>query len=314
MVGPIVRTASSSELWKLVANQHGVVTRAQLLERGLGRRAIEHRVATGRLHPIGRGIYAVGRPDVPRNGLLMAAVLSCGPDAVVSHESAATLWGIRAGHDGSIDVTVPPHVRRRRPGIRLHRHQLDSGDCTEREQVPATTVQRTLLDLATTIGRRRLEAAINEADKLDLVTPDALRAALDRYGGSHGVAVLRDVLDRQTFALTDSELERRFLPIARRAGLSLPRTGERLNGFRVDFYWPDLGLVVETDGLRYHRTPAQQTRDRLRDQAHSSAGLTPLRFTHAQVRYEPRYVQETLASIATRLARRSQVTRRLLDT
>lgn len=164
-----------------------------------------------------------------------------------------------------------------------------------------TTVHRTLLDLAATVGRRTLEAAINEADKLDLTDPESLRAALHTYAGRPGVAVLREVLDRQTFALTDSELERRFLPIARRAGLSLPRTGQRLNGFKVDFYWPDLGLVVETDGLRYHRTPAQQARDRLRDQSHSAAGLTPLRFTHAQVRHEPRYVQSTLAAVAKRL-------------
>jgi very-short-patch-repair endonuclease len=152
------------------------------------------------------------------------------------------------------------------------------------------------------VGRRSLEAAVNEADKLDLTDPERLRAALDGYAGCRGVGQLREVLDRRTFALTDSELERRFLPIARSAGLPLPRTGQRLNGFKVDFFWPDLGLVVETDGLRYHRTPAQQTRDRLRDQAHTAAGLTPLRFTHAQVRYEPRQVRSTLAAVARRLS------------
>ncbi|HEX2071730.1 MAG TPA: DUF559 domain-containing protein [Thermoleophilaceae bacterium] len=169
-----------------------------------------------------------------------------------------------------------------------------------------TTVHRTLLDLAAVVGRRGLDAAVNEADKLDLTDPESLRATLARYGGRHGVTALRGVLDRQTFALTDSELERRFLRIARRAGLPLPLTGEHLNGFKVDFFWPDLGLVVETDGLRYHRTPIQQARDRLRDQAHSAAGLTPLRFTHSQVRYEPGYVQSTLASVAERLRSSSE--------
>jgi very-short-patch-repair endonuclease len=112
---------------------------------------------------------------------------------------------------------------------------------------------------------------------------------------------LRTVLDQRTFVLTDSELERLFLPIARGAGLPRPVTGRHLNGFEVDFFWPDLGLVVETDGLRYHRTPAQQSRDRRRDQAHAAAGLTPLRFTHAQVRYEPGYVREVLTSVARHL-------------
>lgn len=89
--------------------------------------------------------------------------------------------------------------------------------------------------------------------------------------------------------------------IVREADLPIPLTGRHVNGFRVDFYWPDLRLVVETDGLRYHRTPTQQARDRLRDQAHLAAGLAPLRFTHRQVRYEPGYVRLTLLAVANRL-------------
>jgi very-short-patch-repair endonuclease len=155
--------------------------------------------------------------------------------------------------------------------------------------------------MALRLDREPLEAAINEADKLDLCDPERLRAALDDAKGHPGVRALRTVLDRRTFTLTDSELERRFLRIARGLGLSLPETGVYVNGFRVDFYWPDLGLVVETDGLRFHRTPAQQARDRVRDQAHTAAGLTPLRFTRAQVRFQPAYVGETLAAVASRL-------------
>ena len=115
------------------------------------------------------------------------------------------------------------------------------------------------------------------------------------------MAALRETLDRRTLVLTDSELERRFLPIARRAGLPPPQTQSMVNGFRVDFSWPELGLVVETDGLRYHRTPAQQAADRVRDQAHTAAGLTPLRFTHAQVAYAPGHVELTLRATAARL-------------
>ena len=118
---------------------------------------------------------------------------------------------------------------------------------------------------------------------------------------AHGAAAARALIDRWTYRLTDSELERRFLRLVRRSGLPLPETGRRVNGFKVDFYWPDLGLVVETDGLRYHRTPAQQARDRIRDHAHLAAGLTPLRFTRAQVRFEPGHVEATLASVVRRL-------------
>jgi very-short-patch-repair endonuclease len=157
------------------------------------------------------------------------------------------------------------------------------------------------MDLATCVRRSELEAAVNDADRLGLVDPETLRSAIDERAGSRGATVLRRTLDRRTFRLTDSELERRFLPLAREAGLPPPETGRRVNGFKVDFYWPDLGLVVETDGLRYHRTPAQQARDRQRDQAHAAAGLTALRFTHAQVHNEPRRVKGTLAAVARRL-------------
>ena len=134
---------------------------------------------------------------------------------------------------------------------------------------------------------------VNAADKQRVIDPEALRRALVPLAGLHGAAKLRRLLDRRTFTLTDSHFERRFLPLARRAGLSKPLTGVRLNGFKVDFYWPELGLVVETDGLRYHRTPAEQARDRVRDQAHAVVGLTPLRFTRAQVAFEPAYVHAT---------------------
>ena len=157
------------------------------------------------------------------------------------------------------------------------------------------------MDLGTELGPEQLEAAVNEADKLGLIDPEALRDAVDEHRGLDGVASLRKVLDRRTFRLTDSELERRFLRLVRRAGLPPPRTRERVNGYVVDFHWPELGLVVETDGLRYHRTPAQQAKDRARDQAHTAAGLTPLRFTHAQIGYEPWQVANLLTSVAERL-------------
>ncbi|HEX3240028.1 MAG TPA: DUF559 domain-containing protein [Solirubrobacterales bacterium] len=130
------------------------------------------------------------------------------------------------------------------------------------------------------LGRRDLERTVNEADKLDVIDAEALREALDERQGEAGVRPLRTLLDRETFVLTDEELERLFRPIALGAGLPLPKTKEMVNGFEVDFYWPDLKLVVETDGRRYHRTPLAQARDIERDQTHTASGLTPLRFAH----------------------------------
>ena len=294
--------ARPAELWALAVRQHGVVTRRQLLDLGLHSEAIKHRVRRGRLHPVGRGIYAVGRPHLTRHGTWMAAVMSCGPEAVLSHESAGALWGIHSRQQGEIEVSVPLKSCPRRPGIVVHRRaRLTAAERTLRHDIPVTTPVCTLLDLAVRLRGDRLEAAINEADRCGLTNPEELRAALERVDRRQGVAILRRTLDRRTFTLTDSQLERRFLPLASRAGLPRPQTGQRVNGFKVDFYWPDLGLVVETDGLRYHRTPIQQARDRLRDQSHAAAGLTPLRFTYAQVQAEPGHVEETLARVARRL-------------
>jgi hypothetical protein len=116
-----------------------------------------------------------------------------------------------------------------------------------------------------------------------------------------GVRVLRRILDRHTFRLSDTELEVLFRPIAAVAGLPAPLTKHVVNGFEVDFYWPNLGLVIETDGWRYHRTPSAQSRDALRDQTHTAAGLTPLRFSHYQVAHEPQYVRRILIETAANL-------------
>ncbi|HXR29969.1 MAG TPA: DUF559 domain-containing protein [Solirubrobacterales bacterium] len=231
----------------------------------------------------------------------MAAVLAVGPEAMLSHRSAAALWGI-AVEGGKTEITVRTASPHRRPGICVYRRPtLADRDVSAREGIPVTGLVRTFVDLAAIRGPRFVERAVNEADRLDLIDPPALRVQLQAYRGEPGVRPLRGLLDQRTFRLTRSELERLFIPIAGEAGLPMPLTKQWVNGFEVDFHWPDLRLVVETDGLRYHRTPAQQARDRRRDQAHAAAGMTHLRFTHEQVRYEADHVRSTLRAVARRL-------------
>jgi len=241
----------------------------------------------------------------------MAAVLACGPHALLSHESAAALWGIRAmkqrprGQERDrprmTELSVLGPTSRSRSGVRVYRRrELPADDRAVCERIPVTSPARTLIDLASQLRGTELEAAVNAADRLGLIDPESLRAAVDQHRGCHGVSTLRTLLDRRTFSVTDSELERRFMRLVDRAGLPGPLTQQRVNGFRVDFYWPELALVVETDGLRYHRTATQQARDRQRDQAHTAAGLTTLRFTHAQVAFEPGDVIEVLRVVAER--------------
>ncbi len=239
-----------------------------------------------------------------REGQWLAAVLACGRSAALSHDSAGCLWRLRKLERGPIEVSIPRARNSRPNGITVHRRRPDAlDDVTTRDRIPVTSPMRTLVDLAARAGRAEVEALVNRADKVSLIDPESLRAALDRLSGEPGVPLLCNVLDRATFTLTDSELERLFLAIVRRVDLPKPATRQWVTGHRVDFFWPELGLVVETDGLRYHRTATQQARDTVRDNAHRAAGLVPVRFTHAQVRYEPGYVEEILAAV-TRRARR----------
>lgn len=295
------RHSAAKTVWELAAAQHGVVAVGQLYDLGLSKAAVRHRVARGRLHPLAQGVYAVGRPEVGRFGRWMTAVLACGPSAALSHWAAGALFGI--GYPRTpIDVSVRTCTHHGVPGVRIHRREgLRGEDVTSWNDIPVTSPIRTLVDLAAVSGPAAIERMVIEADRLDLVDPETLRGALGDYRRQRGVARLSAVLDPRTFRRTRSGLERCFLRLVERAGLPIPLTQAWVNGFEVDFFWPDLGLVVETDGLRYHRTPARQARDRRRDQAHTAAGMTPLRFTEAQIDFEAPHVIETLRMVACRL-------------
>lgn len=164
--------------------------------------------------------------------------------------------------------------------------------------IPVTSPSQTIIDLAPSLTERQLERLIDEADKRDLVHPETLREAAAAQGGVGGSRV-RTLLDRRTFLLTDSGLERLFIPIAESAGMSRPETQVEVNGHRVDFIFRAEGVVVETDGGRYHRTPSQQRRDRIREHAHALAELLPIRFTHDQIAHEPAYVAEVLRGLSS---------------
>jgi very-short-patch-repair endonuclease len=282
----------------MARRQHGVLTRRDLEALGFSKMAIDHRIATGRLHLISRGIYAVGRRELTPHGRWMAAVLVCGDDAVLGHRSAAELWGIGKEWEGRIDVTIQRDSKITRRGIKVRRRpSLPERSVVRRFGIPVTTPTQTLIDLATELKPLRLERAVNQADVHDLVDPETLRRSLDAYVGMPGAKTLRTMLDRHTFRLSDSDLEIYFRPLALAAGFPLPLSKQWVLGFEVDFHFPDHGLIVETDGLRYHRTPAQQARMVKRDQTHTSHGFRVLRFTHWQIAHAPNEVAEVLARV-----------------
>jgi very-short-patch-repair endonuclease len=293
----------------LARRQHGVVSRDQLLALGLTRRGIEHRTARGRLHIVARGIYAVGRPELTRQGRWMATILACGGPGIValSHSSAAALFEIGVERARGIEVSRlssdPIRVARitvhRRPDLPPSRFVLHDG-------IPVTSPVQTLIDLAARHEQAMVERFVNEADRLRVVRTDDLRKALGRHAGERGVRRLRRILDRRTFRYTRTDLERAFLPLAGAAGLPRPRTSVYVNGHEVDFHFPLLDLVVEADGLTYHRTPSQQAKDLERDHDHSAAGTPHLRFTHAQIKFEPEHVIRTLRATASQLTGRKR--------
>lgn len=290
---------------ELAERQHGVVTLHQLRLAGLGAAAVAKRAQAGRLHRVYRGVYAVGRPGLTQNGHRMAAVLALGPGAVLSHRSAAGLWGLRPDSRPRVEVAVPRQGVRSRPGIELHRSAtLTRADTTTRRNIPVTTVARTIVDLGNVSSRREVELAVEQAEILRIFDRRAVEEVLERVGPTRGSAAVSSVLRTlaHTSTLTESTLEEAFLQIVRDAGIADPETNARMTlpdgtPIRVDFLWRNERLAVEADGYAYHRTRQARERDTRRDQLLRLAGYEPLRFTDSQIELEPHWVRETLAAL-----------------
>jgi very-short-patch-repair endonuclease len=224
----------------------------------------------------------------------MAAVLACGPDASLSHRSAAALWGIAPAAGSLIDVSTGRRGLAVKPGIALHHvRYLPAGYCTKRHGIPVTSVGRTLLDLAEVLDPTRLGRSFEEAERLQLLDLRPLQEMLRRSRGRRGLGTMRRLVAAQAGPPdTRSELERRFLDLCRDAELPQPQINQRVLGFEVDAYWPSAKLVVELDGFAFHRTRAAFERDRARDAALQLAGFRVLRITHNRLLDEPAVICE----------------------
>jgi very-short-patch-repair endonuclease len=275
---------------RLAEGQYGVVARSQLLALGLGADAIDHRLQRKRLHPLHRGVYAVGQRRLRREARWMAAVLAYGPGAVLSHRPGGAHWQLVSDR-GPCEVTVP-QARRSRPGIRVHQARLPADEITVHEGIPVTTVPRSLFDLAAVLAERQLERAINEAEVLHLWDELSLEHLLHRYPRHRGSRAVRTALHRrrQGSTATRSELEELFLALTDDAGMPRPEVNVLVEGFEVDAVWRDVRLVVELDGRDTHGTSAAFERDRARDRALQVAGWRPVRITYRQMRDTPRAV------------------------
>jgi predicted transcriptional regulator of viral defense system len=273
----------------LAEGQFGVVSRAQLSDLGLGRGAIEGRLRRGQLHRVRRGAYAVGHRSLALEGRWMAAVLSAGPRAVLSHRSAAELWRLLPRSTRSIDVTRPTTFRSR-AGIRGHCVVLPADEIAVVEGIPVTDLARTLLDVAASGGRQQAEAACNEAEVQGLTGKRSVPDLLARYSGGRGTAVLREIFgdDEAIRGITRRGLEERFAAILAKANLPPPLFNADLavagRFYEVDCLWTKQHLVAELDGRAVHETRRAFEKDRERDRLLQVEGWRVVRITWRQLR------------------------------
>jgi Transcriptional regulator, AbiEi antitoxin len=272
----------------LAERQHGVVARRQLIAHGIGIGLIEDRVRSGHLVPLHHGVFALGHERIGVRGEAMAAVLACGPAAVLSHASAAALWGVRRSR-GRIEVTRTSGHRKPH-GVWLHQTRgLPSEDVTTQAGIPVTSIERTVRDMAARLDERQLERMLVEADRSGTLSWATLHEVLDRPGGWKGAGRVRRVA-RQVdprAAETRSPTEVDFLALCRKAGLPLPHVNVLVGGKLVDFHWPAAGLVVETDSYRYHGDRPAFERDHESTIKLTIAGYRVLRVTHKILGHDP---------------------------
>jgi very-short-patch-repair endonuclease len=292
----------------IAAVQDNIVTREQLIAAGVGRGAIGYRQRAGVIHRLYRGVYLVGHAPATQTGRARAAVLACGENAVLSHRSAAELWGLLPELEAVVDVTVIASNPGVRPGIQRHRAtELPSTEIRHIRGIPVTSPARTICDLAGAGRSHDAEEALEESRVRRLVTDSQLRAIIDRSPTRAGSALIRALLASENGAgYTRSKAERTMRALVRSAELPQPLVNAQLHGFLVDFLWPEQRLVVEVDGYEFHQDRAAFERDRRRDQILTAAGYRVIRVTWRQLRDEPLAViarlSQALVSTSARLS------------
>lgn len=289
-------TGFGVQIANLAGVQHGVVSRRQLIEMGINRNFIEHRMATGLLNPVHAGVYAVGHKALTKRGRWMAATLSSSSPAVLSHRSAAALWGIGR-------ATLPIELLRlsggpSASGLWVHRtRDLPATQVACRFGIPVTTVERTLIDLAAVLEASSLADAFSAARRLKLVDVRLLLALMRETPNRKGTRELGVLARRYLsgWAATRSELESRFLELCLRFKLPRPEVDFRLDRSVVDLIWTKRRLILEVDSREFHEDRFDE--DRLRDLDHLAKGYETVRVTHRMIEDQPDHVMSKIATI-----------------
>jgi len=282
---------------ELAVRQHGVVAVWQLAELGFTRDMVRRRVDGGRLYRQLRGVCSL-TPKIAPIGRMMAAVLACGPSAVLSHRAAAAVWNLGGRPTGLVDVTVP-RGGKPQPRIRLHRARVER---VVKDGFPVTTVSRTLVDLAAVLPLGRLRDAFERAERLRLLDMNSMS---EEMPGRRGARKIRAILAAYTEPEpTRGELEREFQQLCENHGIPLPSQNLSLLGYEVDAVWEEDKTIVELDGWEWHKTRRTFEEDRRKAAALEAAGYRVLRFTWRQVKREQTAVAAAIKPSRARAARR----------
>jgi len=297
--GQAHHSKESISLPNLAKRQHGVVSIRQLTgPLGFSRSGVDRAVAAGHLHRLHRGVFAVGHTRISAHGECLAAVLASGPNALLSHLSAAWLWDLSGSSPAPFAVTTP--VRRKpRPPIRLHEARLITAeDRAIREGIPVTALPRTLLDLAASVRFEWLEKMVERSEERGLFDLRAVEELLERTVGHHGHKRLRQAIALyQPTSFTRSGLEKRFLELVLEAGLPQLHMNYVEHGFELDCYWPEHRFVVELDVYETHGSHAAFERDRKRQEDLLLLGIHMIRVTGPRLEREPDEVIRRVARL-----------------
>lgn len=281
----------------LAGAQHGVVSGRQLVELGYSREKVAREMAAERLHQLHWDVYAVGHAGISRHGQCLAAVLSSGDGALLSHRSAAWLWGLTKRFALPVEVTAPS-PRRTREEIRMHSAEaIVPEDRTELEGIPVTAIPRTLLDFAA-VDPHYLGFALDNGHRMGLIDLLAIDALISRSRGFRGVARLRAGMDiHRDPAFTRSGLERRFRDLVQRSSLPMPSANVFIEGYELDAYWPAERFGVELDTYDYHGSPGAFEADRVRQENLKLVGIEIVRITGTRLEREPATVMRRLGRL-----------------
>lgn len=294
---------------ELANRQHGVLSRRQLLAKGIPAKTISDRIANSSLFPVYPGVYLAGRPQLTRDGALLASLLAAGDGAVLGARSAAALWGF-LDHQSPVEVFRIRGGRNQRARIRVdgerwwpyllirQPRELPAIDLGVKRGLTLTSPARTLRDLAMGLQEEKFRWAFMEADRLGLLSDPSLIACADQTQGRKGGAMFRQMVYRRIPNIDQAEslLEAIVLDLNQSGRIPVPEVNRKTHGYRPDFRWSRHRVIVEADGYEFHRGQEAFENDAFRANRLRADGWTVLRFTWRMVTEKPDDVAEMIRS------------------